>query len=560
MNYIIKICSVIVTLLVTLDASAKFANNTNDMNAAVPVNCLPILQSYISNDEKYNYVNFVVESPESTDYYVEFWALPAQYANGEFSSYRVYINGEYVDNISFGMPNWQSAMLEHLDKVTLTTGKNIISIATQTPEIPSVETLQLALEYADANITSDKYDNYLNEALCASSTTDDIKELTPSLNTTSSTETDDLEHQESHTNLALKYSFYTIYSFKKGDEICIKTSSTVNHTLDVFYYGSPIQPIVPNPQSLAQTYSSNRIIDGSTIPGDLPNTDNKPLVKCWNASNAEIEGLNWKGAPEFERTDDKYYITKYIIIPKDGLYLIKPRPIRKGVIHTLDLTINDLYTYEDVPMFFSRVFCGEFSAGHEVAIMTKSDVSSKNDPMLFIHGMVGDHIVGFNDDHNSLVTQNFNLSKRDSYISHTFGFPLSMFSVSNNSSKDPESTCDIIAYKSQGKRFSTRFLKQLVPIDSIIDDDFISTEMTSEFNKPTISASAKLGDNITIKSPKPINKIIISHISGEVIYQCYEQGNILRANSFDLGIRKSGLYIISVITSLGYTSQKIAIN
>ena len=343
---------------------------------------LTVKSEYETSDGTVNCKNFVVETQQAGNYYAEFWLLPARYADNTFTTFSVYVNNEYVGSIRSSSGNWQSARLENVETIALAQGSNTITIATQAPEFPEVETVRVALNDAEAVINAGDYEEYLENACMESSY--------PVAGEQSGVSTMALSSSANgmclFDNITLFYTFYKRLTLTQGQDIFITSSSGAAHDLDVVYFGSPS---ISMPSSApARTGIGPTIIQ----PGGNPYL--KPDITYTPATSEETQGLNWKGVSEAAINSTMQVATVRMTVPKSGIYLVRVRTRVSGAYSVADLNINGEYFYENVPITFHKVKCTIPADGNEYATMTRCATYTEDDPFLFIHGGGGDRIVG----------------------------------------------------------------------------------------------------------------------------------------------------------------------
>ena len=108
-------------------------------------------------------------------------------------------------------------------------GSNIVSIATEAPEFPSVESIKISQNNSDVFISSFAYDEYIDE-------------IANNLTYTTSAE-EEVSMKSAgvtyYTNVPLRYTFYRVFSFTKDEEVFITSSSKSEHVIDMVLRGTP---------------------------------------------------------------------------------------------------------------------------------------------------------------------------------------------------------------------------------------------------------------------------------------------------------------------------------
>ena len=53
-------------------------------------------QTYETIDESFAYKHFVVNCADKGSYYADFWILPARYPDGQYTMFKVFVNGKLL--------------------------------------------------------------------------------------------------------------------------------------------------------------------------------------------------------------------------------------------------------------------------------------------------------------------------------------------------------------------------------------------------------------------------------------------------------------------------------
>lgn len=539
-------------VLATVNAPTAVAQEFAGVEIS-PTSTLPITGVTEATDGNYNFKSFEVEASEAGAYYTEFWLLPSKYANNSYSSFMIYVNDNYIGSITPTVGNWQAVRVDGHETIDLSEGTNVITIATQAPEFPEVETIKAALNDADATFSSDAYEEYLEDA--AAGVTYDIPE-DDGMTVYASDAAGVLPAHFS--NVPLNYTFYKTFSFTKDQEIFITTSSTALHKIDVVYYGSepkfiynprivrPIDPI--NPGIINPTSSNSSVLNpGITQPYaklSLPYT---------RASSEEMQGLSWVFPSQKTLNSSMQIATARVKIPKSGQYLVRVRHAVNGGSALADVNVNGAYYYENTPITLSHKSCVIPADGNYYATFTCCNNFGTDDPYLFIHGGGCDKIVGFNDDAPSAKREQYNLSAWDSYISQKYLMKTSGISVSNYSSSKPVSRCNIVAGISNGVAQS--IAKARAKGSNTAGGSGLS--ITDE--SVLINVPANISGSFSIYAPEKIQKISVYGLAGNCIGFVNGKESCLNIAASALNITQPGVYCICVETSNGITSKKVAI-
>lgn len=507
---------------------------------------LPVEGSSLATNGTYNFKSFEVDAPEAGTYYTEFWLLPAKYANNAFTTFLVYLNDEYVGSIAPTFGNWQTARVEGHETLYLSEGRNEVTVATLAPEFPAVETIKVARNDADAVISSDAYDNYLEDAVA------DMSYYVPQGGEMSVMANAPLGAPNSYSQqLPLNYTFYKIFNFTQGQQIYITTSSAVPHKIDAMFYGTPYEfrPNITNGDSLV--LNPGKSFPGTLNPGSFP-SDSRLKLAYTHATSEEMQGYGWVSPSEKTLNSSSHVATMRLDVPKTGMYLIRVRHTVSGASSVADVTVNGMYFYENAPISLAYFDYKIPSDGKKHASMTLSYDLDKDDPLLFIHGGGCDRIVGYNDDGPKDKNELYELSSKDSYISQKYFMKTSGISVSNYSSLDPQSFCTVYAdineetpnlSKSKGKNVSSKTFSNS---NGIVDTTVISIPAT-------------VNGTLSISGPEKIESISVYGVAGNCIGTVAVDKLNISIPIRDLMVTTSGIYIVCIKTTSGMISKKFAV-
>lgn len=513
----------------------------------------PVSVSKALTDGRYNFKYFEVETSETGEYYTEFWLLPARLADKSYSTFNVYVNDSYVGDIKPSTGNWQAAHVNGHEALNLSKGKNVITVVAPAPQVPEVESIKVAKNHSDAEFSSEAYENYLDRAKAGVAY--DIPDANG--NAMYTTDSDD-SGQEDLLDIPLNYTFYTVFSFTKGEEIFITSSSASAHKLDVVYYGhdKPIDvPIIGNTNTDTSSVEASAGLGiGEIVPG-IPDTRWKPQQGAWfvPATSEEMQGLGFVYPSQKAENSSMQVASAIMTIPKTGKYLVRVRHLENGGTGVADVNVNGEYFYENVPITLSYRKCVIPADDRYHATYTLSDNFSTDDPYLFIHGGRCDKIVGYNDDTPKAMRNPLCISTYDSYISQIYLMKTSGISVSNYSSYEPESSCCI-------------FLGIAADADHSMSKARSKEKDTADESAPLIRDTAvrvigpkNVNGTLSVTADENIQKISVYGLAGNCIgsFNCKESNVSLPASS--LNMSQPGIYVISVKTTAGVTSQKIMI-
>lgn len=526
------VCALMATLAIAQESATKALTANNVVSAT---------SSFEATKGTENFINFEVEAMEAGDYYAEFWLLPAEYADGSFTTFKVYVNFKYVGSITTDKGNWQAATVDDLPALKLNSGKNYVSVSTEAPECPQVETVRLSKSAQAAKISSAEYDAYLEKAINSDGTPEAVESITPM-------STSDISDAEI---IPLGYSFFKTIQFEKGQEIFITSSSDIAHDIDLFIVMvKEDQPITVMPQSL-----------------DLSLPSGFEIYRFANSD--EMQGINWVGMSEKSVNDPNAYIaTIRATIPKTGTYMVKLRSAENLVAGAADLNINGTYFYENAPMFYSAIECTMPADGNYYASFAKSYIANGNegvDPMLFIVTKAGDRVVGYNNNcmpqYSRFITfyyvqSYWDLTYKDSFISQIYNFPTNSLHVSNyNSLTAPLSTkCYVKGGIHQG------FGSVVTPAQAPARDRSETTAKSGLDNNISITQSSPdIFTPITISAKEKINKVEAYTLSGTKTKEQVVNDYSTTILPQELGINSNGIYILSVETESAKKTHKISI-
>lgn len=543
MKHIILLSVLCGMFLTFVNDNVSAQNETNTVLASN--NVLSVKGMSLTANDVENFKNFEIEANEAGSYNAQFWVLPAKYDNGSFTKFNVYVNDVFAGAITPQKGNWQSLPLDGGKALKLNRGDNVVSISTNAPETPNVESIRVSKNANAATFSSTGYDNYLSKA------------MSPNIDAIASQS--DIEPAAIENgmmirqNIPLKYSFFQTYEFTEGQEIFITASSRTEHSIDFFFYGTNYQnlgvsdtAILVVPKHISRT-PSNPQSEGDFVIG-------RAKYIYTPATPEEIQGLNWRSPSELTlNTPQAHVSTMLVTIPKTGYYMVKLRSTQNKVLGVADVNVNGDYFYENVPIYYSKVDC-EMPAGTKYGALAMS-YNNGDDPMLFVEGAGSYKIVGYNDDAPAKPRQDYDLRYNDSYVGQTYFFPTKALHVCNYSSEAPESACTVIG------RIPDYYESQEAP-KAIANARKSETGNTSGnlFLEESVSISpkaAELSSSVTVSSNNMIKKIQVFDMSGIKIADCTVNDYSSNIRLSEMNINNRGIYIVSVETDNGTTSLKI---
>lgn len=490
-----------------------------------------------------NSVSFRVEANSPVEQYASFWLLPAQYADGTYTTYTVHVNGQYAGKITTDKANWQVADLDSDSPLVFKKGVNTITVSTPAPEMPEVERVCLSGSLTEQALKPNEYTQYL----------DDINSgemvVTQNIGMTADPASSTDDGPETFNNVPLYYSFHKTFEFVEGREIFITSNSDTEHIMDLIYIGKegnvPDLPGIP-----AYPVNPTGYTNGGAISNVNPNLFKPQRVNFINATSDEMQGLNWKNNSEKAVNGTAQVSCIRFTVPKDGFYLLRLRSTANGLMGMADINVNATYFYSDCPFSFSSV---EYEMDTFETYLTFTECADKrnDDPMLFIHGRSnrGDHIVGFNDDYRNSEIQGHNTSLYDAAIALKYKYSTALISVSSYGSYNPVSSCKIHA----GLQW------QPVTNDSNPKRSVSGTRLLGDVNEVRIEYSDG-GSELTVSSINDILSVGVYSMDGYLLgTNIGSSENQMFINLSEHGLNAGGIYLIRVETEEGIVTKKIII-
>ena len=265
-----------------------------------------------------------------------------------------------------------------------------------------------------------------------------------------------------------------------------------------------------------------------------------------------MQGLGFVYPSQKAENSSMQVASAIMTIPKTGKYLVRVRHLENGGTGVADVNVNGEYFYENVPITLSYRDCVIPADGSTYAVYTLSDNFSTDDPYLFIHGGRCDKIVGYNDDTPKAMRDRLCISTYDSYISQRYLMKTSGISVSNYSSYEPESSCCIFWGVASGTVQSASKMRAK-------RGDTTATSAPSIDTSIRIISPQNVNGILSVTANEDIQKISVYGLAGNCLgsFNCDESNVSLPASS--LNMSQPGIYVISVETTAGVTSQKIII-
>lgn len=522
-------------LLATTSAPTITAQDVTDVDISSS-STLPIKGISISSDNDYNFKNFEVVASTSGDYYVEFWLMPAKYADGTYTNFKVYVNENYLGEITPTFGNWQSIRIDSNDAFNLNEGTNVISVATKCPELPEVETIKVSKNDTDAVISSKAYEEYLEDSTAGVryKTANEHETDTYAINSNGV----GIKH---FSNVPLNYTFHHLFEFDKDQEITLTSTSSAPHIIDIMFYA---------------WCNPNWTIESGLEPERKSNLQSRVAIKdpyLKRAKSEQMQGLSWKVVSEKAINSTAYVATKTLKMPEKGIYLIKVRHAEDGGSSVADVIVNGEYFYENIPISLAYRKCEIPNDGNKYATFTCCDNFGVDDPYIFIHGAGSDRSVGFDDDSTPDIVEEYDISDLDSYISQTYYTKTSGISVCSYSSSKPRSKCSItarvldVAAQSASKTKAKDYDTAYISASPVCDDSII------------ISAPNDIHGSFLITAHENIQSVSVYGLTGNFVGSIRPEDSSIEVPAHILNIAVSGIYVIRVETPTGIVSKKVVI-
>lgn len=357
-------------------------------------------------------------------------------------------------------------------------------------------------------------------------------------------------------NVPLTYTFYKEFEFKQGDILSILSSSPQRHNVDILYLGEP-NKMIYNPQDNGyysvnhSEIANNAMSNQSDNPFDInPIPASKPILSYTPASSDEMQVLNWKGLSVKNPLRPRYDLTKNVKIPKTGTYLIRFRTDEIGRTGIVSAKINNACFNQ--PISYIYVDCSIPANGTAYGSMTFCNNPESDDPIMFMHGADADRIVGFGDDSSKALQFVHGLSKYDSHVLQQYHIPTTGISVSNYSSSNPESTCDILAGMDES-------LFDLPPEFLIQSLYYQNGDNMDAMNDNNISVKIDKCGVISVFAQDIIKKVTVTDISGRIMGSVNTENRTVSIAASSMNIKNRGIYIVTVEIEKGEISKMIVI-
>lgn len=469
------------------------------------------IENEVSSNE--SYTNFELSVPVSGNYYVNFWLLPTQLANGSYSTFKVLVNGIYAGQIIPVKGNWQTIGLSDHRMVDLQQGVNVLSVVAEIPEVPEIEFVRLSKTAAKSQISSVAYDSYLSKVknIERGLVAPDMGERISEAGFYREIETrGDYNRSQIFANLPLKYSIHKRLFFTAGEKIFISSQSSTEHVLEFFYEDQP-------------------------------------------------EFSTWLNVSKKSQNAATQLAMLQVTIPITGYYLMKARSAVSGVSGTVNINVDGKNYYQDVPIYYMGRSYVIPANGTAYCVYTQSDAKDYSDPYLFIEGggTTPGKVVALNDNAPLAKRTMYRLTPNDAYVGKKYAVPTNGFHVTTFASSDPEKYCSVIA-----GMYDVDAIPQIAPTRSIGGSADGTTGISGE-NKVELSVypnPANVSSVLEIVSGESFKEICVYNVSGKML-QCREDivGTSLQIPLSGLNIDKPGIYIIKLKGASETFTRKIIV-
>lgn len=398
------------------------------------------------------YIKFEINASQTGSYNFNAWLMATKLSDGSYSSYDVLVNGSNIEGrIVPTRGDWQSIGLTK-GKVILHAGINTVSIVGIAPEIPEIEFIRLST--SNAEISSEEYDNYINQ-LKEENIQDSNKTgismsssnplgptdpgpvgpiYPPFLRDSLFAFTQVPKYRTAtfnfgyHLNVKVQYTYYRTISFTAGQEIFISTTGVNNfgHYLELF-------------------------------------------------SSFEPENYSWAA-----ESNTNCMATLNVTIPKTGTYYVRVRSNKNGKAGLCNLSINGQYYYENIPLYSMGIRCTQDNE----RVYNTFTCHTTTDPRIWIEEgtTLPGKIVAYNDDYDG--SGDFYWG-RNSRIKKQYPRAVNAVQVTAYSANSPIGNCDLYA-----KCMNSTIMPYFPNLKA--DDAIQSAPMSGDYN--CISWSAGIWD------------------------------------------------------------------
>ena len=480
----------------------------------------------VSATERYstnrNSIDFEVESTSNGMFYANFWLMPIRYSNNTYSTYQVYVNEKLAGTINPTFGNWQNISLSGNKKISLNSGRNIISVVSTSSEIPSVEFVKLGKSKERANIISEYYENFYDRAIANSEKNKEASKKSKSsrgiqsisimnpLDTVSQNITTFSAPTYVKTTAYVDYTFYKEFNWVAGQ--------TYTFRLDGW------QPFY------LEIYSKNQGAFASTASSKL-NTSNQ----------------SWS-------------ITHSITAPYTGQFFVRVRGNKQTTASVCDMVINNAQYFDNIPLYTFGYICSQGGSGDNNYYSAFTRGARTVDPVLYVQNSSG-QILCWNDDNNNTYATKYYLQKNDAFVRSKYSSQAAYaVYVTSYASYSSPGSCDLyIRVKDTddlGITSTTRsLLYSAAGSGTTNNSDILQTKETSVYPNP-----ASVSSVININSDDDISQISIYDLSGRLISTKKINSNSVSLSTSSLGINATGMYFMQIHSNKGAESKKLIIN
>ena len=469
-----------------------------------------------------SYTIFEINSDKEGDFCVNFWLIPAKYADGSYSVYDVLVNDLFAGKIVSQRGNWQAIGLSGNEKIKLQRGLNRIAVVGIAPEVPEVEYVRLAKKEDAVAISSKNYDSYLASARSAEE--NNSRHLMSSKVQFASLLRDslaklNLEILKMKTmkslrstispvkNFPFQYTFYKkIHIIPTKAEIFITSESKSIHVLEFFSEGA---------EQLTLVRRSERAQNKEGKYNEL--------------ATIRVQGLS------------------------EGDYYIKVRIYQNFNSGVANVNVDGRYYYENVPIYSAGIPMIQES-GVTYSTFTKNSTSN---PFMWIEGGSNErpgYIVAYNDDRNDPHSNKYSLKPSDSYVRENFYMPTLAVLLTASKSNDPPGKCDVYMKVSDQDVIASAFRSNENKIRNGTLENICDIDDVKVYPNPI-----KANSILSVSSGDNIKKIEIFDMSGQLKIWKDVQGTQAEVNLSESNLFTSGVYIMRVETDSKAITKKILI-
>lgn len=465
-----------------------------------------------------SYTIFEINSDKEGDFCVNFWLIPAKYADGSYSVYDVLVNDLFAGKIVSQRGNWQAIGLSGDRKIKLQRGLNRIAVVGIAPEVPEVEYVRLAKKEDAVAISSKNYDSYLASARSAEE--NNSRHLMSSKVQSASLLRDSLAKMQLEVlrmktmkslrstispvkNFPFQYTFYKrIYISPTRPEIFITSESKSVHVLEFFS---------ENPDRFTLSKMSKR------------------------SYSSELATMHVQGLPE-------------------GFYYVKVRIFQNCNSGIANVNVDGRYYYENVPIYSAGIVLLGQEKGVTYSAFTKNSTSN---PFMWIEGGIytaPGYIVAYNDDRDDPHSNKYSLEPTDSYIRKSFYKPTTAVLLTASQSYNPPGRCDVYMRVLDQDVIASASRSNESEIRNGMAEDIHNIDDVNVYPNPIKSNSA-----LNVSSGDNIKKIEIFDMSGQLRIQKDVYGTQVQVNLSESNLFVSGVYIVRIETDSRVVTRKISI-